>query len=111
MGVGPLIEISFFEVNLRPVLETVGSLANHRFDEDDWIAVSNGIKETDAEADIWYDYEFYETCRIPFHVAFDASGGSIVRFRVDLAAEFESRIHLLGDFCWHYHWRHPGDQK
>ena len=101
------MEVSIFEENLRLFLTALGWLVGYPFDPDDWVAVSHGLRDTNREIDCWFDYEFSGNDRTPFAVAFDDSGSGVVCVRVELPGEFASRVQLLADFCWHFHWRDP----
>ena len=47
-----------FEENLRPFLTALAWAFTVKFDADDWLAISHGVKETDADHERWFEYEF-----------------------------------------------------
>lgn len=103
-----MVEVSFFDDNLTPFMTALGWLVGYRFDDDDQAAISHGLRESDAEAGRWYEYEFNGSQRAVFSLALDDSGGSIVLLRVALPEVLEPQVKLLSEFCWHFHWREPG---
>jgi hypothetical protein len=72
------------EVNLRPFLTALGWFVGYDFDEDDWTAIHWGIKDTDVEADRWYDYEFAGDELAAIWLPCDP-GSSIVHVRLGVA--------------------------
>jgi hypothetical protein len=103
-----MLEVSFLEDNLLPFMTALGWLVAYQFDDGDWAALSYGLRDSDAEAGQWYEYEFSGRERLVFSVALDDSGSSVVYLRVALPEEFEPQVKLLAEFCWHFHWRGPG---
>jgi hypothetical protein len=100
-----VVEVSVWDDNLRPFLTALGWLADYGFDADDWEAVSHGVRNTDAEAGVWFEYELCGRERVPFSVAFDDAGSSIVMVRAAVPAALEAQAWLLGRFCREFHWR------
>lgn len=81
------------EENLLPFLTTIGWIVGYTFDQDDWTAISNGIGETDQEADRWYEYEMAGRRRLKLAIARDP-GSSVVFVRVQTEAVLESQVNL-----------------
>lgn len=45
-----------WQSNLRPFLTELALVAGYPFDDSDWIAVEYGVRGTDSEAGIWFEY-------------------------------------------------------
>jgi hypothetical protein len=52
------VEGWIFAENLRPFVEVLASLAGYAlYDEQyDWVAIEDGLKDTDADEEKWYTY-------------------------------------------------------
>ena len=57
-------------------------IAEYKFDNDDYIAVSNGIKNTDFESNIWYEYSIIGAYTIDLKIAHDV-GSSVIQIIID----------------------------
>lgn len=47
-----------YEGNLKPFVEQIAVLAEYAFDDNDWIAIEYGVRDTDTNMDKWFDYPF-----------------------------------------------------
>jgi hypothetical protein len=103
-----VVEVLFHDDNLEPFLTAVGWVVGYRFDADDWQAVSQGIRDTDAEGGQWYEYEFHGQRPTAFAVAYDEPGCGVARFRAELPPEQAAQVRLLADLCFQFHWHLPG---
>lgn len=88
--------------NLRPFLTALGWVVGYNFDEVDWEAICHGLRETNAEADRWFEYELSGNYRAAFSLALD--DGSVVMARIGVPSELESQIRLLREFCATFLW-------
>ncbi len=100
-----MLEVSLLDDNLEPFLTAFSWVVRARFDADDFEAVSWGLRDTNREEGAWFEYELSGETNIQFAVAFDEPGDSVVWFRVEAPAEMYTRIELLAQFCWEFHWR------
>lgn len=101
------MDVSLFDDNLQPFLTALGWVVGGKLDADDIEAVSWGLRDTDRVKGRWFEYEFSGEPRIPFSIALDEAGASIVWVRAELPAELAARIQLVADFCCQFHWRGP----
>ena len=90
-----------FEDNLRPFLTVLGWVAGYALDADDWEAIATGVRETDAEAGRWYDYEFAGRHRAAFSLSRDP-GTCVVHVRVRVPEELEPQVRLVADIFAHF---------
>jgi hypothetical protein len=85
-----------FEDNLRPFLKALGWVVGYSLDPGDWEAIAAGVRETDAEAERWYDYEFAGKSRTAFSLARDPES-CVVQVRVTVPVELEPQVRLAAD--------------
>ncbi|MEH1938521.1 MAG: hypothetical protein V7L14_33420 [Nostoc sp.] len=71
-----------FDNNLKPFIEVLAMFCGCEIDQDDLDAIYSGVKKTDYEKDVWFEYEY--TGSLEFKVAQDV--GSSVIF-VDVLAD------------------------
>ncbi|WP_445626372.1 hypothetical protein [Nostoc sp. DSM 114167] len=71
-----------FDKNLKPLIEILAMFCDCKIDRDDLDTIYSGVKKTDYEKDVWFEYEY--TGSLKFKVAQDV--GSSVIF-VDVLAD------------------------
>ncbi|MEH2417435.1 hypothetical protein [Nostoc sp.] len=71
-----------FDKNLKPLIEILAMFCDYKIDQDDLDTIYSGVKKTDYEKDVWFEYEYTGTLK--FKVAQDV--GSSVIF-VDVLAD------------------------
>jgi len=106
-----VVHVAIMCDNLEPFLTALGWIVGYTVDDSDVEAVSNGVRDTDAEGGRWYEYEFNGRDRAAFALAFDEAGSGVVRFRVELPEELAPQVRLFADFCWQFHWHIPGQPR
>jgi len=93
------------EENLKPFLEVVAFLAECELDEDDWIAIEYGIRDTNIERDIWFTYPDFGSREFTVRAA-DDPGSGIVWAAVDkdggLPPELKAQLRVLFWMCQGY---------
>ena len=72
--------------NLRPLLVELSLLAGYRFGDSDWIAVEHGLRGTDSETGLWFEYSLG---RVSVAVAFEPGADEMVSVHLDGASESE----------------------
>lgn len=87
--------------NLQPFLTVLGWLVDYDFGPDDWTAIHFGVRETDAEGERWYDYEFAGRRRAVFSLAIDP-GTSVVHARIEVPPELEPQVQLAISIFAHF---------
>ncbi|GGU71384.1 hypothetical protein [Lentzea flava] len=87
-----------FEDNLGKVVEHVAWCAGYRWDDLDDGAVEAGLKATDEDADVWFDYPIGA---LTLHLTRD-HGGSMIRVRVTGITNEVAAVHL--DTILGVHW-------
>jgi hypothetical protein len=90
-----------YEDNLRAFLTVVGWIVGYSFDADDWFAVSSGVRESDAEANQWYEYELVGDHRAALRIGIDA-GAEVVHVRCDVSPELQSQVRLASEIFAHF---------
>jgi hypothetical protein len=106
-----VLRVAIMSDNLEPFLTALGWVVGYTADGDDLEAVSNGLRDTDAEEGRWYAYEFHGRHRADFSLAFDEAGSGVVLFQIELPDELAPQVRLFADFCWQFHWHTPGHPK
>ena len=81
------------ETNVRTLFEALSSWLDYTFDEADWTAITQGLKATDVEQDVWYTYSLIAASRADIEVARDV-GAALVHARVTLDAVAWSELHV-----------------
>jgi hypothetical protein len=90
-----------FQNNLRPFLTVLGWIAEYQVDEDDWLAVSCGLRSSDVEAVRWYEYGFLGRHSVRLWLAYD-SGSSVIHARVEAPAALEPQVRLAVAVFQHF---------
>jgi hypothetical protein len=93
-----------FDSNLRPFLTVLGWVTGYAFDANDWEAVAHGVRESDAEADRCYEYEFAGRTPARLRLGQDP-GTSVVHVRVQVPAEVEPQVRVAVSIFQHFHIR------
>jgi len=89
------------EDNLKPFVETLSGFVGYRFDDRDWDAIRFNLKDTDVEAERWYDYELAGERTAKLRLARDP--GSIVLFvRVQADEDLERRAAVATEIMGSY---------
>lgn len=86
-----------FDANLRPFLTAIGWALGAEFGPGDWLAVKNGLRETDESIDRWFEFTFATS--LAAHLYLARGQGGIVRFRSSLPKELESQLRLTAALC------------
>ncbi len=79
--------------NLAPFLSVLGSVSECRVDEDDMLAFEVGVKGTDDERGIWFDYELAGERPVKVSVA-RCVGGDELMVRIT-NAEISASVDVL----------------
>jgi hypothetical protein len=101
------VEGWIFAENLQPFIELLAFLAGYASYDDtyDWIAIENGITDTDAAAGKWYAYTFAGTRPLAFQLAQNV-GSNVVSVQVTsdtaIDADQVAQLSLLVLLCQHY---------
>jgi hypothetical protein len=93
-----------FDENLRPFLTALGWIVGYQFDNDDWEAISLGVRDSDGETGRWYEYEFHGQHSSKLVLARDP-GTSVLQVRASVPAELEPQIRLAVFIFQRYHAR------
>jgi hypothetical protein len=99
-----------FDGNLRPFLTVIGWIVGYSFDADDWVALSHGVRESDAEANSWYEYEFVGRYSAHLRLGRDP-GSSVVQVRAGVPADVDPQIRLALAIFAHFHVSHGADPQ
>lgn len=81
--------------NFKSVVELVAELAAYQITDDDWNAIRFGLKETNVDADHWYDYQFHGKRRVDLWVGLDDGGDINFGYRADPDLEAEIQTVLF----------------
>lgn len=87
--------------NLVPVLDLLASLAGHRFDDDDLNAVELGIRDTDCDADRWFEYEFSGKITVKVYIAEDR-GANVRMLKVESPPDVGLSVATVIDVAQRY---------
>jgi hypothetical protein len=90
-----------YERNTRPLLEILAVEAGYGFDDDDWLAVQCGLKDTDVEAEKWFEYPLLGRNRIIVSLARDPGAGAVF-VRIDSHEAREPEFGLVLSILQHY---------
>lgn len=90
-----------YEENLKPLLETVSLFVDYHFGSWNWLAISNGLIETDAEQDQWYEYQLIGSRTVDLKMAND-SGSSVVMIQLQSEPKIEEKIQIAAALFQHY---------
>jgi hypothetical protein len=93
-----------FDENLRPFLTALGWVVGYQFGTDDWEAISTGVRDSDGEADRWYEYEFPGQHPAKLLLACDP-GTSVVQVRASVKDELEPQVRLAVSIFQRFHVR------
>ena len=96
-----MISSWIYEENLKPLLETVSLFVDYNFDGRDWLAINNGIRETDEEKDRWYEYQLIGKRRIEVKIANDP-GSSVVMIQLQSEPDIEEKIQIAAFIFQNY---------
>lgn len=89
------------EYNLKPFVETLSGFVGYRFDDWDRDAIRFGIKDTDVEADRWYEYGPIGERPVKLRIARDP--GSIVVFvQVEADKDLEEKATIAAAIMCDY---------
>ena len=104
MNPEPLVPVSgwIYEENLRPFLEALSWFVGYSSNEDDWVAISHGVKNTFAEKGLWYDYSFVGTCTAHFKVAHDEPGTGIIVLQVNVPQPLNPKLEAAIEIMQHF---------
>lgn len=89
------------EENLKPLLEVVSTFIGYSFDDSDWTAISEGIKNTNVEQDRWYDYALIADQTVKVKIAEDVDAGLIfvqLESEKDIEAKAEVAIGIFQEY-------------
>lgn len=93
---------SLFEDNLLAFITIVGDLfAGERVTDDDLIAIKYGIKGTDVEEELWFDYELEGSSRVTFSLAFEP-GSSLIVVKLGVDELIKDRAEMVLDILRDY---------
>ena len=87
--------------NLEPFCNVLSGFCDYRFDDADWDAISFGIRETDAEQDVWFDYPLEGTKPALLSIALDP-GSSVVFVKVSSDIGIEAQAKTLVEIATDY---------
>jgi hypothetical protein len=91
-----------WEENLEAFVQVTARLAAYSsFDEDDWAAIQFGIRDTDVERDLWYEYSLPGVHSIKLKFARDI-GTSVVFVCVEGDRELDGSLELVTNLCQDY---------
>ena len=80
--------------NLEPFVRLVSILCGYDFDDRDWAAISYGIRETDHDSRIWFDYVLEGNVTVFVSVAVDV-GTSVTFVNVEANPDLEEKAEVL----------------
>lgn len=80
--------------NFWPVIAEIAILINYDFDESDQIAIKFGFKDTDAEDNRWFDYEFHGDEIVRLQVS-DEMGADTCMIKIEASTKVEKLIDYL----------------
>jgi len=90
-----------YDDNLAPFLTVLCWLTDYDVAPDELAIIKDGVRETDAEKNHWYDYEFVGKQLVKFSLAADP-GTSVVHVRIqspiDLRPKIETAIAIFARF-------------
>jgi hypothetical protein len=101
------VEGWIFAENLQPFIELLAFLAGYALydDEYEWVAIEDGIQDTDADAGKWYAYTLAGTRPLALQVARNI-GSNVVSVQVTsdtaVGADLAAQLSLLVQLCQHY---------
>ncbi len=91
-----------YRENLAAFISVLGWLAEYDTAPDELTAIDYGVRETNAEADQWYEYEFVGLHRIAFSLAADP-GTSVVHVRIEAPTDLKPKIDMAIAIFAHFH--------
>lgn len=89
------------EGNLEPFLRTLAFHAGYEFDAEDWSDIHRGLRDTDSEQELWYEYGFDGKHPLQMKLARDP-GVAIVYVQVDADTEIEQATKIVFGIMQHY---------
>ena len=93
-----MLEGWIWEENLQPYLTAIAWAFDLEFSADDWLAISHGVKTTDASGDKWFEYEFFGNgCNLQFALARE-TGGNEIAIRLNTRNKAEV-VRAVGMIC------------
>lgn len=78
-----------FEVNLKPVLASLAQLSNYEFNEVDWNAFTNGMKDDES---FCYSWDGQTSIEVD---VFRESGESVYNLKVRAPEPYEQAIRII----------------
>lgn len=97
-----------FEENLRPFFRFAAEQVEYDFDDLDWDAVVQGVKPTDAEADVWFEYPLAGSRELTVAAAHDP-GSAVIHVRAEGNAEVERALSSAAKLMQSYSLRDTSD--
>ena len=94
-----------FAENLKPFVEMLAHAANCPLDDDDWTAISYGVRDSNGDEEKWYTYPLEGQPRLHLELA-AMPGSAVVSVRIrgpqDSPPELPAQIELLVVMCQTY---------
>ena len=100
-----LLSYWILENDLIPFIELLSEASNYSFDENDETAIQLGVKETDYETELWYEYSLETDSEIKLKLAKDL-GTDVVFFEIYGPQNIIDRMSIILDTI-----NHLGDRK
>jgi len=95
-----------FDDNLRAFLTVLSWEAQYDIAPEEYTTIEYGVRDTDAEENRWYEYEFAGRNRVVFSLATDP-GTSVVHVRYQAPTEQMQRIDAAISIFAHFHFQPP----
>ncbi len=83
-----------WEENFWPVLNEIANLIEYDFDENDQAAIGLGLKKTDNDKNIWFDYEFHGNEVVRFTIS-NNLGSCVCTIEIEASSKVEKLIDYL----------------
>jgi hypothetical protein len=80
-----------FLENLRPFLESLAWFSGYTFGPDEWIAIRDGIQDTDEEHGHWFEYEYAGEMQAKLRLALD-QGTSVIHLRIEVPLDVVPKV-------------------
>ena len=87
--------------NLEAFLTVLGWIVGYKFDQHDWLAVKQGVSESNKDKDHWFDFRFGE---LPFSLA-QEPGSMHVYVRIELPSDQEHKVNTAIEICQQFYLR------
>ena len=84
-----------------PVLDLLASLVEYELDADDTNAITVGVRDTDCDADRWFDYEFAGREKLTVWIA-DDTGTNVRMLRVESPSDCSDKVSTIIDVAQRY---------